>query len=319
MNQLVTTTGSTTLATDLSDKIAGYVRASKSANTLKAYRCAWAAFAAWCRKNGVDSLPATPGLVVAFLADQAGSLKVSTLELRLAAIRQAHDLAGFPSPTKSVEVATIMQGIRRRHGTKPNKKQALMVGDLIAICARLGDDLRGHRDRALLVLGFVGGFRRSELVNLNVEDIVFKAKGMQATITKGKTDQDGRGRVIGIGHGGNELTCPVTAIRRWLTASGITTGPVLRGVDRHGHLRQGRLSPRSVARIVQGLGEQVGLDPKVLGGHSLRSGFASSAAAAGIEERDIARVTGHRSLLVLRGYIQEGTLFDSDVVQRLGL
>lgn len=318
MNDLTTTVPEAALV-DLDDRIADYIRQSKADNTLRAYAAGWSAFESWCQAHAASPLPATPKTVVSFLVDEAQRLRVSTLELRVAAIRQAHELAGFPSPTKTVEVGTVMQGIRRKHGTKPTKKQALMVGDVMAICGRLDDDLRGHRDRALLLLGFICGFRRSELVALDVADINFKPEGMVVAIDKGKTDQEGRGREVGVGHGSHELSCPVTAVRRWLSASGITEGPLLRAIDRHGHLRGGRLSPRSVARIIKRLGQQVGLDPRVLAGHSLRSGFASSAAAAGIEERDIARVTGHRSLVVLRGYIQEGTMFEGNVVKRLGL
>lgn len=319
MNDLALLPITLPLTTTLDNRIADDIRASKAKNTMRAYKAGWLAFIDWCRIHQANPLPAAPPIVVAFVADQANQLKVSTLELRLAAIRQAHDLNGYPSPTKSVEVATVMQGIRRKHGTKPTKKDALMAGDVIAICGRLGDDLRGHRDRALLLLGFAGGFRRSELVALNAGDIAFKSEGMVVTINSGKTDQEGQGRTLGIGHGVNELTCPVTAIRRWKEASNISTGPLFRAVDKHGHLRGTRLSPRTVARIVKRLGEQVGLNPGTLGGHSLRSGFASSAAAAGLEERDIARVTGHRSLVVLRGYVQQGTLFDGDHVKRLGL
>lgn len=319
MTQLVPVARNTQITADLATKVGEYVEASKAPNTRRAYRASWRAFETWCHRHGVGPLPATPSTVVAFLADEAERIKVSTLELRVAAIRQAHDLAGFPTPTKSVEVATVMQGIRRKHGTRPEKKAALMTGDVMAICGRLRDDLRGRRDQALLLLGFVCGFRRSELVALNAGDIGFRSEGIVITIERSKTDQEGGGRILGVGHGAHASTCPVTAVRRWLVSSGITTGPLFRGIDRHGRLRARRLSPRSVARIVQRLGQQVGLDPKVLGGHSLRSGFASSAAAAGIEERDIARVTGHRSLVVLRGYVQAGTLFDGDVVQRLGL
>ncbi|MFH1517155.1 MAG: site-specific integrase, partial [Pseudomonadota bacterium] len=319
MEQLTTTRPAALLPADLETKIGGYISASKSHNTRRAYRAGWRAFTAWCRRHDLGFLPAAPVTVAAYVADRAGELKVSTLELRLSAIRHAHDLAGHDSPTNSREVAVVMQGIRRQHGRTPKKKHALLVGDIMAIAGRLSEDLRGHRDRALLLLGFCGGFRRSELVGLDVGDIDFRAEGLTVTIRKAKTDQDSVGRTIGIGHGANELTCPVTAIRRWLTASGLTGGPLFRAIDRHGLLRRGRLTDRSVARIVKRLGGQVGLDPKVLGGHSLRSGFATSAAAAGIEEREIARQTGHRSLVVLRGYIQQGTAFDGDVVRRLGL
>lgn len=320
MNQLATThTVTTQITADLHPRLAAYVLNSKAPNTVRAYKAGWAAFTVWCRGRRLDALPACPTTVALFVADQADQFRVSTLQLRLAAIGQAHEAAGCSNPTKTVEVRTTMKGIRRHHGVRPTKKQALLVGDVIAICARLDDDLRGHRDRALLLLGFAGGFRRSELVAVNVADIAFTHDGMVVKIDRSKTDQEGAGRSVGIGHGTDDKTCPVTAVRRWMGSSGIETGPLFRAIDRHGHLRDGRLSKKSVARIIKRLGQQVGLDPKVLGAHSLRSGLATSAAAAGIAERDIARQTGHRSLLVLRGYIHDGTMFDNDVVRRLGL
>jgi site-specific recombinase XerD len=304
---------------ELADRAREYFAASKAFNTRRAYRASWRIFVAWCAEHGVDALPASSSTVVAFLVAQADTVKVSTLEVRLAAIRKAHELAGLPSPTPAVEVVTVMAGIRRRHGTRPTKMVALMVGDVIAVCRRLEGDLRGHRDRALILLGFAAGLRRSELVGLDVTDISFRPEGMIMNIGQSKTDQIAAGRAIGIGHGTDGATCPVTAVREWLRAGGISGGALFRGIDRHGRVRAGRLSARSVARIVKRRAALVGLDPGRIAGHSLRSGFASSAAAAGIEERDIARVTGHKSLSVLRGYMQAGTLFDGDVVRRLGL
>lgn len=309
----------TAISTDLVDKVAEYTAAAKAANTKRAYTAAWRAFTTWCQARHLQALPALPAVVAAYVADRAGATKVSTLAVHVAAIKHAHVLAGFESPTRSKEVAIVMSGIRRTHGCAPKKKAALLVGDLRAITSRVDDDVRGCRDRALLLLGFCGGLRRSELVGLDVQDVAFTGKGLTLTIRKSKTDQQGRGRTIGIGHGAQESSCPVTALRRWLARSGVSQGPLFRGVDRHGHVRTRPLCTRTVARVVQRRGDQVGLDPQVLGGHSLRSGFATSAAAAGIEERTIAKTTGHRSLLVLRGYIQSGTAFDGDVVRRLGL
>lgn len=307
------------VAQDLAERIGTFLAAAKAPSTRKRYQSAWRAFEQWCGKLSVDALPATPITVAAYLAEEADRLSVASLALALAAIRQAHEYAHHPSPTSTPEVRTVMQGIRRSLGTAPAKKAPLLVGDVRAIVARLPDDLRGARDRALLLVGFAGGFRRSELVALNVEDVSFTSDGMAVTIKRSKTDQVGAGRTIGIAYGTAKTSCPVTALRTWMALAAITSGAIFRPVDRHGHARKGRLTTKSVAKLVKEMGMLVGLDPKVLAGHSLRSGFASSAAAAGIEERDIARVTGHRSLTVLRGYVQQGTLFDGDVVRRLGL
>lgn len=310
---------STAITTDLVERIAAFTEASKAPNTRRAYRAGWVAFVTWCRTRDLPCLPAPPAVVAAYIADRAGTIKTSTLAGHLSSIRHAHALAGHPTPTKSAEVSVVMAGIRRTHGIAPLKKKAFQTGDLKAVLARLPDDIRGQRDRALLLVGFCGAFRRSELVGLDVEDLEFTSEGILLSLRRGKTDQHGAGRQIAIGHGTDPKTCPVTAVRRWLTASGITRGPLFRGVDRHGHVRARRLSDRTVARVVKSAGELVGINPQVLGGHSLRSGFATSAAAADIEERVIARTTGHKSLTVLRGYIQSGTAFDGDVVKRLGL
>jgi len=309
----------TAIASDLASRVATFTEASKAANTRRAYRAGWAAFVAWCQARDLPFLPAPPAVVAAYLADRAGTIKASTLSGHMSGIRHAHVLAGYPTPTKSAEVSVVMAGVRRTHGIAASKKRAFQTGDLKAVLARLPDDIRGQRDRALLLVGFCGAFRRSELVGLDVGDLDFGPDGLRVTIRKSKTDQSKHGRQIGLGHGMSETTCPVTAVRKWLTAANIASGPLFRGVDRHGHVQARRLSDRTVARVVKSAGELVGLDPKVLAGHSLRSGFATSAAAAKIEERTIARTTGHRSLKVLRDYIQAGTVFDGDVVRRLGL
>lgn len=318
MHDLATQPNSLAVGHDLAERIGGYVQAAKAPSTRRRYRSAWRGFEAWCQIRRVQALPAAPVTVAAYIADEATRLKVASLELALAAIRQAHQLAGFTTPTLTPEVRTVMQGIRRSHGTAPAKKDPLLVGDVKVIAARLADTAKGARDRALLLVGFAGGLRRSELVALNVEDVRFGSEGMTITIRRSKTDQVAAGRTIGIGHGSSEESCPVTSLRRWLAVSGIESGAIFRGVDRHGNIRK-RLTTKSVAKIIKGLGELVGLEPKKLAGHSLRSGFATSAAAAGIEERQIAEVTGHKSIAVLRGYVRQGKLFDGRVVERLGL
>lgn len=306
-------------AAALRAKVTEFIHAAEAANTRRAYGSAWRSFRAWCDAHHVASLPASPSVVGAYVADRASTLKPSTLAVHLAAIRQAHALAGTASPGRSLEVGIVMKGIRRSRDIAPSKKNALRVGDLRVVLERLRGDAVGHRDRALLLIGFCAGLRRSELVGLDIGDLVFEGEGLVITIRRSKTDQEGRGRRIGLGYGNAEGTCPVTAARRWLAVLNETQGPVFRPVDRHGRVRRGRLSDRGVARLVQRLGAHVGLDPRKLGGHSLRSGFATSAAAAGVEERQIARTTGHRSVVTLRSYVQAATVFEGDVVRRLGL
>ena len=179
--------------------------------------------------------------------------------------------------------------------------------------------IKGQRDRALLLVGFAGAFRRSELVGIDVEHIEFVVEGMVILLSKSKTDQEGAGRKVGIPFGHNAATCPVGALTTWLEAAGIDSGPVFRPVGRGGNVGAGRLANRSVALLVKHYVETIGRDPRAFAGHSLRAGHATAAALAGVEERDIMRQTGHRSTAMLRRYIRDGSLFRSNSAAGLGL
>lgn len=301
------------------ERARAYVEASKAANTRRTYGSAWRSFCRWCRARGLVELPARPETVATYLADKAATLRPSSLNVHVSAISQAHKLAGVESPTTHEVVRAVVQGIRRTHGTASAPKDAITLNDLRAMIAVAGNDLRGKRDRAILLVGFCGGLRRSELVGVNAGDLSFRNEGIALRIRRSKTDQQGAGRTIPLGFGSSSATCPVLAVRQWMAAAGIERGPLLRAVDRHGHVRTGRLDGRTVARVVKRLGSAIGLDVTNVGGHSLRAGLATSAAAAGISERTISEITGHRSLLVLRGYIRSGRLFEHDMVSRLGL
>jgi len=304
---------------DLVARVADFCREAKAPATRRAYRAGWRQFESWCRDRGLRALPAEPTVTAAFIADRASKSRFSTLNKSVAAIRYGHVLGGFESPTKSREVATVMAGIKRVHGTRPKQKAPLLVRDLRAGVDHLGDDLRGCRDRALVLVGFAAGLRRSEIVGLDVEDLVFEAAGVAITLRRSKTDQEAQGRVIGVGYGSGSATCPVVALRRWLANSGIQTGPVFRAIDRNGHVRSRRLSDRAVALLVKRVGRSVGLDPASLGGHSLRAGFVTSAAMCGVPEAEIQATSGHRSLVTLRSYIRRASVFETSAVQRLGL
>lgn len=317
--ELMKTTRSTSLSTELVDLAAHYAQASKAGSTVTTYGYAWRSFVKWCRARGQVALPADPTTIVSYLADEARRLTVATLELRLVAIGEAHRLAGVPPPTKDPRVVAVMRGVRRSHGRPQTKKAPLSVLDLRSVLATLHDDAQGRRDAALLLLTFGAALRRSEVVALDVGDVEFQSEGMIVSIRRSKTDQQGQGHRVGVGYGSSPDTCPVVSVRRWITAAGIKDGPLFRAVDRHGHVRAGRLRPRAVARIVKRLGGRIGLDVQTLAGHSLRAGFATSAARAGLSEREIARTTRHRSMVVLRGYIHEGEMFTAESTKRIGL
>jgi site-specific recombinase XerD len=297
-------------AAPVSDQTRDFLAASKAPKTIRAYGSDLRHFEAWCHTNGRQSLPAAPETVADYIADLAATgVAAATLTRRLSAISQAHKMAGFETPTHSQLVRMTAAGIRRSLGTAPHQARAISVDELKAMLGALPDDLRGFRDRALLLIGFVGGFRRSELVGLDVEDVTEEAEGLRVRIRFSKTDQEGVGREIGIVRGRHPLTDPVTALAEWRAAAGIVSGPIFREVDRGDHVGSERLSDRAVARIVKGAAERIGIDQATVSGHSLRAGLATSAAAAGAPERSIMRTTGHRSEAMVRKYIRAGSVF----------
>lgn len=296
-----------------------YGAAARSPATRRAYQADLAHFHAWCAEHGLDALPAAPQTVALYLTALSERLKVATLARRFTAISVAHRAAGHTSPTAHPAVRDIMAGIRRTMGVAPAKKAALSLTDLRAMLAGVGESRIGLRDRALLLTGFAGGFRRSELIGLNVEDLVFEPEGVVVTLRRSKTDQDGAGRVIGLPRGQHEATCPQRALRMWMDCAGIVTGPLFRAVDRHDNVSEARLSDRAVALIVKRVARGAGLDAAQFAGHSLRAGLATAAAASGASERSIQLQTGHRSERVLRGYIRRGTVWIDNAASALNL
>ncbi|MFD1394971.1 site-specific integrase [Kroppenstedtia eburnea] len=304
---------------EILQKAKDYTRQSKAANTTRSYRADWADFTAWCQERSLSALPADPETVALYLADLADHRRTSTLQRRLAAISQAHQAAGYDSPTTGYVVRTVWAGIRRAKGTYQEGKDPILVEDLRQMVCQLPDTLTGRRDRALLLVGFAGGFRRSELVSINREDLQSVPRGLVIHLRRSKTDQEGRGEKVGIPRGSRPETCPVRALEDWLSESGITEGPVFRPINRHGQVRARRLSDRSVALIVKKAVEAIGLDPNRFSGHSLRSGIATSAAMAGKDERAIMKQTRHKSTNMVRRYIRDGELFNENAASDIGL
>ncbi len=296
-----------------------YARESRASNTRRAYRADWADFTAWCGVHGRTALPASPETLVLYLSDRAATLKTLTLQRRLTAISQAHKAADLDTPTADRAVRQIMTGIRRQNGTAQAGKAPAVTREIRAMVEHLPPTLHGQRDRALLLLGFAGAFRRSELVSLDVADLTWSDDGLTVRLQRSKTDQEGAGRTIGIPYGSKPATCPVRAVRAWLAAAQVMEGPVFRGVDRHGHLRRTRLSDKTVARVVKNAAAAAGLDPARYAGHSLRAGLATAAAQAGVAERVIMAQTGHKSLPMVRKYIREGSLFTQNAAAEVGL
>lgn len=295
------------LAPSISDELeraASYARAEKSEATRKAYMSDFQQFALWVQDRELSVLPASPESVAAYLADQAShGAKPSTLGRRCAAIQYVHGRGDHPNPIADPRVKAVMRGIRRTHGAAPNRTAPATAERIIAMAPQPDGSLATLRDRALLLLGFAGAFRRSELVTLEVEDIEEAAEGLRVTIQRGKTDQEARGAIIAIVRG--EIACPVAALRAWLEAAHITEGPIFRRVRRGDHVQPERLSDRSVADIVKVHAQRAGLDPTMFSGHSLRSGFMASAARRGATLFKMMATSRHRSVETVTAYVRD--------------
>jgi integrase len=305
---------------DPTERAHTYAGRSKSAATIKAYAAGWRDFLTFCEQRRASALPASDESVAGYLADLADrGARAATISRRLVVISQAHKAADLPSPTTSSLVSRTHAGIRRSIGTAQTAKAPALVDDLKRMLDQLPGTRVGLRDRALLLVGFAGAFRRSELVALDVADLEFSRAGLIVTLRKSKTDQEARSRRLGIPYGSSEHSCPVRSLQAWLESARISGGPVFRGLDRFQRVQPGRLSDRSVALIVKRRAKAVGLDPARYAGHSLRAGLATSAAAAGASERMIMSQTGHRSADMVRRYIREGSLFQSNPAAMVGL
>jgi site-specific recombinase XerD len=287
----------------------GYAKAEKAEATRRAYGTDFRLFREWCEGKGVNAaLPATPETVAAYLAHGvAEGAKASTLGRRVAALRYAHKLASLPTPTDSEAVKATLRGIRRTIGAAKVKKAPAVAERVKAMVRGCPDTLAGKRDRALLLLGFAGAFRRSELVALDVEHLEESAEGLRVRITGSKTDQEGVGQTVAIARGVE--TCPVRALREWLDAAGIEFGPIFRPINKSGVVAASRLTDRSVANIVKAYAGLAGMDAKAFSGHSLRSGFLTSAAGKGASIFKMMDVSRHKSVDTLRGYVRDAELF----------
>lgn len=295
-----------------------YAKAAKADATRRAYRADWGAFTTWCGTRNVSFMPAAPETVAAYIAKLADAgRKVSTIERALAAISEAQRAAGYPVPRASAPVRAVLQGIRRTKLTAPRQVAPIVLSDLRAMVSTLPRGLKGVRDRAILLLGFAGAFRRSELVALEVGDLAVSDDGLTVTLRRSKTDQEGAGRKVGIPRGGS--LCPVRAVQAWLEVRGAEPGVLFVGLTRHGKATGQRLDGKDVARLIKCAAEGAGLDPTKFSGHSLRAGLVTTAARAGKSERAIMGQTGHRSVTTVRRYIRDAGLFDDNAADGIGL
>lgn len=288
---------------EAAERVADLLEQSLAPNTRSAYLTDLAHFEGWG-----GQLPAEPDTIAAYLAAHADVLSVATLTRRLAALAKVHRARGMASPVSAELVKSVVKGLRRAKCTAPRQAKPLLKEDLILALDATGEGIRDFRDRALLLTGFAGGFRRSELVGLTCRDVERVRQGMIIVLRRSKTDQKGEGRKVGIPFARGRW-CPVMALEHWLARSEIAEGALFRPIDRHGRIGLKPLSGEAVGLIVKERVQAVGIDPSDYSGHSLRAGLATSAAQAGVPSWKIRQQTGHASDAMLHRYIRDGELF----------
>lgn len=291
----------------LSADVAHYLHASLSDNSRRAYRADLNHFATWGGR-----IPALPESIAAYLAAHATTHAPATLARHLVSIGKAHRLQGLPSPIEAELVRSTLRGIRNSHGSAQRQVTPAVKEDVLLMVAGL-EGIKGIRDRALLLIGFAGAFRRSELVSLTVADIEHEKQGLTIHLRFSKTDQEGRGRKVAIPYARGAV-CPVLALQHWLEASRITDGPIFRGVNRHGLISESALSAQAVALVVKERARVAGLNPAKYAGHSLRAGLVTSAAQLGVSSWKIRAQTGHKSDAMLARYIRDANIFVDNAV-----
>ena len=285
------------------------LRNSKAANTLRAYQADFKDFSAFCSRNGLNSMPTEPKILSLYLTHLSATSKFSTLKRRIASISVIHKIKGHYLDTKHPLIMENLHGIKRVKGSNQKAKKPILINDLKLIIHAIDQANQSEnkkiRDKALILIGFSGGFRRSELVNIEYEDLEFVNEGVKIFIKRSKTDQSGEGMIKAIPYFDNNNYCPVISLKEWINVSEIKSGKIF------------KISDRSVALIIKKYASLSGLDPNRYGGHSLRSGFATSAAESGAEERNIMTMTGHKTTQMVRRYIQEANLFKNNALNKI--
>ncbi len=294
------------VSTERAARARRYVEASKAENTRRAYQSHLNDFREFCAERGYGAVPATPAAVVdylTFLADIGAAM--STIQVKASAISYAHRIARLDNPLKAVEVQETLHGIRRTIGMFQKGKAPLTLAQLQQLLNALPEGLRGVRDKAILLCGFGGAFRRSELVALSISDIKFEQKQATVRLRQSKTDQEGHGMTKVLPVLDDKALCPVTALRQWLRAASITEGVVFRPIDRHGHVANRIMNAQEIARLVKKYAVLAGLDSGQLAGHSLRAGFVTEAANRSQPLWKIKQQTGHKSDAIVQRYIRD--------------
>ena len=295
---------------------------SKASNTIRAYKSDFRDFGLFCSKNGLKVLPSEPKIVSLYLTNLASKdVKISTIKRRLVSIGVIHKVKGYYLDTKHPSIVENIMGIKRRKGSIQKGKKPLLINNLKKIINVIdkekNHEIKKIRDRSIILIGFSGGFRRNEIVSLDYDDLEFVQEGLKISLKRSKTDQFGEGSVKGLPYFENSKYCPVISIKKWIEISKISSGAIFRRFIKGSKLSHNRLTDQSVALLIKHYLKLAGIESKNYSGHSLRSGFATSAAESGAEERSIMAMTGHKSTEMVRRYIKEANLFKNNALNKI--
>tara|TARA_B110001452_G_scaffold58517_1_gene45414 strand:+ start:412 stop:1368 length:957 start_codon:yes stop_codon:yes gene_type:complete len=300
------------------------LQSSKAINTVRAYKSDFKDFGLFCAQNGFKSLPSEPKIVSLYLTHlSTKEAKMSTLKRRLVSIGVIHKLKGHYLDTKHPSIIENIMGIKRRKGSIQKAKKPLLINTLkivINVIDKLKKEkIKKIRDRSIILIGFSGGFRRNEIVSLDYDDLDFVSEGLKINLKKSKTDQFGEGSIKALPYFDSAQYCPVISLQKWIEISKISSGPLFRRFSKGSNLSKNRLTDQTVALLIKEYLDLAGIDSKNYSGHSLRSGFATSAAESGAEERSIMAMTGHKSTEMVRRYIKEANLFKNNALSKIKL
>jgi site-specific recombinase XerD len=298
------------------------LQSSKAINTVRAYKSDFKDFCLFCAQNGFKSLPSEPKIVSLYLTYlSTKNSKMSTLKRRLVSIGVIHKLKGFYLDTKHPSIIENIMGIKRRKGSIQKGKKPILISNLKVLInvidEKINEEIKKLRDRTIILIGFSGGFRRNEIVSLDYDDLDFVPEGVKIDIRRSKTDQFGEGSVKALPYFDNPKYCPVMSLKKWISISEINSGSLFRRFLKGSKLSEKRLTDQTVALLIKEYLQLAGIDSKNYSGHSLRSGFATSAAEAGAEERSIMAMTGHKSTEMVRRYIKEANLFKNNALNKI--
>ena len=318
MNEIITDINALKEETSLN------LKSSKAHNTIRAYNSDFRDFELFCIQNSLKSLPTKPEIISLYLTHlSTKNAKISTIQRRLVSIKMIHKFKGHYLDTKNPSIIENIMGIKRRKGSIQIGKKPIKINSLKNIINVIDEqknqEIKKLRDRSIILVGFSGGFRRNEIVSLDYDDLEFVPEGLKINLRRSKTDQFGQGSLKGLPFFENANYCPVVSLQKWIKISKINSGPLFRRFKKGSKLSKNRLTDQSVALLIKGYLELAGIDSKNYSGHSLRSGFATSAAESGAEERSIMAMTGHKSTEMVRRYIKEANLFKNNALSKIKL